>query len=492
MPPRMCPANKRSLALGDIAPRQTEGRLSFVTDESPREESGGSPDGTSTGPIPAVSPAPAVTPVSQAPAQPPAQPTTPAGYPNFVAYGSTPPPPPPGPGAAYGSAPAGGPYGHAGQHARPHTKTAGRSGLGLLGVIVIATVVSLVVGTFAGLAGYVIGRAVDTTATPATVSAPAPQPSSIASDPIPPDELPASIAEMVSSVLPGVVSIAIENNGDQGSGSGFVIRPDGYILTNNHVAAPAADGGSLTVFFENGDSAEAEIVGRNSAYDLAVLKVEATDLPIVRLGDSDQANVGDVAIAIGAPLGLEGTVTAGIISSLDRPVTAGGQGEMAYINALQTDAAINPGNSGGPLLNSAGQVIGVNSAIATLAPSFNGDAGSIGLGFAIPVNSAKRIAEEIIATGDSKTPIIGVTLDTTYTDGGSRISEVNPGGPAEAAGLRNGDVITALAGRETTDSTELVVAIRNFAPGDTVSITFLRGGESRTVDLVLGGSEDIG
>ena len=422
-------------------------------------------------------------------------PPEPARYPNFVAYGAS-PPPPPGSNPPYSAAspdprsnpyPNASPYPYSGQHAQARSK----SGVGLLGVIVVATVVSLVVGTFAGLAGYVIGRAVDSS-TPTTAAAPAPQPSTIASDPLPPDAIPESVAEMVAAVLPGVVSIAIENNGDQGSGSGFVIRPDGYILTNNHVAAPAADGGTLTVFFEDGESVEAEIVGRNSAYDLAVLKVDAQDLPVVRLGDSDQVTVGDVAIAIGAPLGLEGTVTAGIISSLDRAVTAGGQGEMAYINALQTDAAINPGNSGGPLLNSSGQVIGVNSAIATLAPSFTGEAGSIGLGFAIPVNSARRIAEEIIATGDSKTPIIGVTLDTTYTDGGSRISEVNPGGPAEAAGLRNGDIITALADRETNDSTELVVAIRDFAPGDTVSVTFLRGGQSRTVDLVLGGSEDIG
>tara|TARA_A100001388_G_scaffold172612_1_gene128995 strand:- start:1596 stop:2696 length:1101 start_codon:yes stop_codon:yes gene_type:complete len=366
--------------------------------------------------------------------------------------------------------------------------------MGLWGVIAVAAIVSLIVGSFAGLAGYVVGQAVDSanSTSSATLAAPAPQPSTIPSDPIPADQMPESVSEMVSAVLPGVVSIAIENRDERGSGSGFVIRPDGYILTNNHVAAPAADGGSLRVFFENGDSASAEIVGRNSAYDLAVLKIDADNLPIVRLGDSDAVTVGDLAVAIGAPLGLQGTVTAGIISSLDRPVTAGGQGEMAYINALQTDAAINPGNSGGPLLNSAGQVIGVNSAIATLAPTFTGEAGSIGLGFAIPVNSARRIAEEIIATGDSKTPIIGVTLDTSYTDGGSRISEVNPGGPAEAAGLRSGDIITSLAGRETTDSTELVVAIRDFAPGDTVSITYLRSGESQTIDLLLGGSEDIG
>ncbi len=373
------------------------------------------------------------------------------------------------------------------QHAQPGR----RRGPGVLGVVVIATVVSLIVGTFAGVAGYVIGRAVDSSPT-SPVAAPLPANDRPVADSLPPDEIPGSIAEMVNAVLPTVVSIAISNGGDQGSGSGFVIRPDGYILTNNHVAAPAADGGSLTVFFENGESADAEIVGRNSSYDLAVLKVDAANLPAARLGDSAQVTVGDVAVAIGAPLGLEGTVTSGIISSLDRAVTAGGSGEMAYINAIQTDAAINPGNSGGPLLNSVGQVIGVNSAIATLAPSFSGEAGSIGLGFAIPINSARRIAEEIIETGDSTTPVIGVTLDTTFTDGGSRISEVTPGGPADTAGLRSGDIITTLQGRDTSDSTELVVAIRSFAPGETVQLTFIRGGETRTVNLVLGASEEIG
>ena len=406
-------------------------------------------------------------PVPGPPGPPPAPPTPPrppSSYPDFVAYGAPRPMAPP---------------------------ASSRRGLGVLGVIVIATVVSLIVGTFAGVAGYVIGRAVDSTPSASPVALGAANEVPVA-DPLPPDEIPASIAEMVDAVLPAVVSIAIDNGGEQGSGSGFVIRPDGYILTNNHVAAPAADGGTLTVFFENGESAEADIVGRNSSYDLAVLKVDAQNLPVARLGDSGQVTVGDVAVAIGAPLGLEGTVTAGIISSLDRPVTAGGSGELAYINAIQTDAAINPGNSGGPLLNSVGQVIGINSAIATLAPSFSGEAGSIGLGFAIPINVARRISEEIIATGDSSTPIIGVTLDTTFTDGGSRISEVTPGGPADAAGLRTGDVITSLQGRETSDSTELVVAIRSFAPGETVELTFIRGGQTRTVNLILGASEEIG
>lgn len=403
----------------------------------------------------------------------PQPPRPPVGYPNFATpvppQPSMPPPPPAPPRPAH------------------HERKRGPS---LLTVVVVATVVSLFVGTVAGLAGYLVGRAVDSTQ-PA-VAAIEPQQPLVTADPIPADEIPASISEMVDSVLPTVVSIAIDDGAGQGSGSGFVIRPDGYIMTNNHVAAPAVDGGSLTVFFEDGSSADATIVGRNSAYDLAVLKVDVADLPVARLGDSDQVDVGDIAVAIGAPLGLEGTVTSGIISSKDRPVTAGGEGELAYINAIQTDAAINPGNSGGPLLNSSGQVIGINSAIATLAPSFTGEAGSIGLGFAIPVNSARRIAEEIIDTGDSATPIIGVTLDTTYTDGGSRISEVTPGGPADAAGLRPGDVITALQGRETSDATELVVAIRSYAPGESVSVTFQRAGEPRTVNLILGASEEIG
>jgi putative serine protease PepD len=425
-------------------------------------------DAPSVGPagLPAGGPPPAPTPPTPAPPTP--APPPPVRYPDFVAYGAPRP---------------SGPPHHAGAPAR--------RGLGVLGVITIATIVSVIVGTFAGLAGYVIGRAVDSTA-PASVAAPIAISDQADVDVIPPDQIPESIAEMVDAVLPTVVSIAIENGGDQGSGSGFVIRPDGYILTNNHVAAPAADGGTLTVFFDNGDSAEAQIIGRNSSYDLAVIKVAADDLPVAKLGDSGLVTVGDVAVAIGAPLGLEGTVTSGIISSLDRPVTAGGRGELAYINAIQTDAAINPGNSGGPLLNSAGQVIGINSAIATLVPSFSGEVGSIGLGFAIPINTARRIADELIETGGSSTPIIGVTLDTTYTDGGSRISEITPGGPADAAGLRSGDIITGLQGRDTTDATELVVAIRSFAPGETVQITFTRDGQPRTVNLTLGASEEIG
>lgn len=367
--------------------------------------------------------------------------------------------------------------------------TSGKSGtsprgLGILGTVTVATVTSLIVGGVAGLGGYLIGTGIDQGSTNQSIELPVAQITDTAIE--------AEISAIAEAVLPSVVSILIEAGDQSGSGSGFVVQSNGYILTNNHVAAPAANGGELTVIFDNGDKAKATIVGRNTSYDLAVLKVDKTGLPAAVLGDSSQVKVGELAIAIGAPLGLNGTVTAGIVSSLDRPVTAGGRSELAFINAIQTDAAINPGNSGGPLLDGAGRVIGINSAIATLAGSPNAEVGSIGLGFAIPINTAKRIAEEIIATGDSNTPIIGVVLNTAYTGEGAEVGELTADGPAQAAGIKEGDVITALNGRQVADSTELVVSIRSYDPGDTVDVTFTRNGQTRTVSLTLGSSTNIG
>jgi len=367
----------------------------------------------------------------------------------------------------------------------PTSKSRGR-GLSTLGTVMVAAATAMVVGGVAGLGGYLLGSSVDQSEASGSNTVVLPQVESASTQGT------TSIADIAEAVLPSVVSILIEAGGDSGSGSGFIIQSNGYILTNNHVAAPAANGGELTVVFENGEKAKATIVGSNTSYDLAVLKVDREGLPTAVLGNSDQVKVGEQVIAIGAPLGLNGTVTAGIISSLDRPVTAGGRGDLAFINAVQTDAAINPGNSGGPLLDSAGRVIGVNSAIATLAGSGNVESGSIGLGFAIPVNSAKRIAEEIISTGDSNTPIIGVVLNTTYAGDGAEVGEITAGGPAADAGLRVGDIITALNGRQVADSTELVVAIRSYAPGEKVEISLLRNGQSQTVALVLGASTNIG
>jgi putative serine protease PepD len=354
-----------------------------------------------------------------------------------------------------------------------------------VGTVLIAALVAAVVGAFAGLAGYAVGRAVDASSESQTVPA-ATVTSSELSPAGPASPLvDGSIAGIAAATLPGVVSILAEGDNDSGSGSGFVIRPNGYILTNNHVVDLAADGGELTVVFNDGERAKGTIVGTNASYDLAVVKVDRRGLPTVPLGDSALVRVGDVAIAIGAPLGLDGTVTSGIVSALDRPVIAGeSQADASYINAIQTDAAINPGNSGGPLLNADGAVIGVNSAIATLA--IGGEAGNIGLGFSIPSNSAKRIADELIATGRSRTPLLGVQLDNEFADNGARVSSVTSGSAADDSGLESGDVIVRIDDRSINDATELVVAIRSYAPGDTVDIRYERGGQERTTTLVLG------
>ena len=358
-----------------------------------------------------------------------------------------------------------------------------RRGPGIVGTVLIAAVVAAVVGAFAGLAGYAVGRAVDSNAQASVTDTVGTTPLAPAVPAAPMVE--GSIGAIAASTLPSVVSILAEGSDESGSGSGFVIRPNGYILTNNHVVDLAGTGGKLTVVFSDGERAEGTVVGTNPSYDLAVVKVDRRGLPTVPLGDSSQVRVGDVAIAIGAPLGLDGTVTSGIVSALDRPVIAGdSQEDASYINAIQTDAAINPGNSGGPLLNSAGSVIGVNSAIATLA--IGGEAGSIGLGFSIPSNSAKRIADELIATGSSRTPLLGVSLDNAFTDNGARVSDVTNGSAADDADLQSGDVIVRIDERSINDATELVVAIRSYAPGDEIEVGYERDGQDRTTTLVLG------
>ncbi len=300
-----------------------------------------------------------------------------------------------------------------------------------------------------------------------------------------------TVAAIAESVSPAVVSLEVSGAQGSGSGSGFVIRENGYIVTNNHVVEGAADGGEITVHFADGRKFDATIVGRDANYDIAVVKVDASGLPTAALGNSDGVVVGDLAIAIGSPLGLDGTVTAGIVSALNRPVTAGGGGATSFINAIQTDAAINPGNSGGALVNAAGEVIGVNSAIATLGDG-SGQSGSIGLGFAIPINQVKRIGEELINTGASTKPIIGVSLDQSYQGEGARVQEVTAGGPAEAAGLENGDVIVEFDGEPVTDATSLIVDIRSMKPGDEVAISVQRGGSTQDLTITLGSDSSSG
>ena len=298
-----------------------------------------------------------------------------------------------------------------------------------------------------------------------------------------------TVSQIVQNVKPSVVSIKAEGNSGSGTGSGFIYREDGYIVTNNHVAAPAINGGKLTVYLEDKTSFEAKLVGRNASYDLAVLKIDATGLKPVNIGDSSAINVGDLTVAFGSPLGLTGTVTSGIVSAINRPVTAGGADDQSFISAIQTDAAINPGNSGGPLVNGQGQVIGVNSAIATLG---NGtQSGSIGLGFAIPINQAQRVISEIIESGKSTTPIAGISIDSTYNGVGAKIAEVVADGPAASTDLKVGDIVTKINGEVVEDSTELIVAIRRNNPGDKIVLIVKNSaGNEREVSVVLGSREE--
>jgi len=298
---------------------------------------------------------------------------------------------------------------------------------------------------------------------------------------------PDSVAGIAARVLPSVVSIETMSKDGGGSGSGFVIDTNGYLLTNNHVVADAL---TIKVILNDGREYAAKILGRDESYDLAVLKIKTTGLKALQFGDSSKVQVGDSVIAFGSPLGLSGTVTQGIISAKDRPVTAGDENSStSFISALQTDAAINPGNSGGPLVDATGAVIGVNSAIASLGSAFGSQSGSIGLGFAIPINQARKTANQLIKDGKATYPIIGVSVDMNYNGGGALISKsasaILAGGPAAKAGLRAGDLITEIDGLKINSPEELIVEIRTHNVGDEVTITYLRGKESRTAKLIL-------
>ncbi|SDQ71563.1 S1C family serine protease [Quadrisphaera sp. DSM 44207] len=306
-----------------------------------------------------------------------------------------------------------------------------------------------------------------------------------------------AVSEVAAAVLPSVVALQVSTPTAAGSGSGFVVG-DGLLLTNNHVVAAAADGGGeVTAVFGDGTEVAAELVGRTTPYDLAVLRVEREGLVPLEFADSAALAVGAPVVAIGAPLGLEGTVTTGIVSALNRPVAAGQGQDSAFINAIQTDAAINPGNSGGPLVDMQGRVVGVTSAIAQAPGALGGSGGNIGLGFAIPSAQAVRTSQEIIDTGRATYPVIGVALDERYTGQGVQVATgssptgppVTPGGPAEQAGIQPGDLITAFEGRPVTANDELIVAIRAQRPGDTVTLTVVRDGQARDVDLVLDQAE---
>lgn len=314
-----------------------------------------------------------------------------------------------------------------------------------------------------------------------------------------------SVAGIASSALPSVVTLHVSGGGEQGTGTGFVLDRTGHILTNNHVVDPAGENGDISITFSGGETAKAKLVGKDSGYDLAVVKVTGVSgLKPLPLGNSDNVQVGDPVVAIGAPFDLQNTVTSGIISAKERPITAGGEkgdgSDISYVDALQTDAPINPGNSGGPLVNSKAQVIGINSAIRGADGGGTPDgaqAGSIGLGFAIPINQGKRVAEELINTGKASHPVIGVTLDMEYTGDGAKVGaksadggpSVEEGGPAAKAGIRTGDIITEVDGQRVHSGEELIVKIRSHRPGDELELTLTRGGKEQTMTLVLGSAE---
>ncbi|RHW28049.1 PDZ domain-containing protein [Nocardioides immobilis] len=311
----------------------------------------------------------------------------------------------------------------------------------------------------------------------------------------PPLEKPGSVARVAQEVLPSTVQIIAEFEGVEAgaTGSGFVLDDQGHIVTNNHVVADAAENdGPIEIVDQDGNRQHATVVGRSPVYDLAVLHVAGgEDLAPASLGRSGPLRVGEPVVAIGAPLGLSSTVTSGIVSALNRPVTTGSTADdSSFINAIQTDAAINPGNSGGPLVNLQGQVVGVNSAIATNGGgSFDEEAGNIGVGFAIPVEQVVTTADQILETGEAQYPVIGARVQTggPAQFDGATVDEVLENSPAEEAGLKDGDLITHVNGTRVTDGIGLIVAIRTHQPGETIEFTVERGEDQQTISVVLDG-----
>ncbi|WP_132877471.1 trypsin-like peptidase domain-containing protein [Tamaricihabitans halophyticus] len=373
------------------------------------------------------------------------------------------PPPPPGYQMSTGM-PGGRPGGS--------TQLSGRTKL-VAGVAALA----LVVG---GAAGALGGQLFGDSGGPSVSSLDTPPPARQASDA--PE---GSIESVAQKVTPSVAQLQVQGAQGASEGSAFVISTDGYLLTNNHVVEGAKQGGAIQAVFHDGTRASAEVVGTDPNADLAVVKVEGVDnLTPADLGRSDDLNVGQQVVAIGSPYELSGTVTSGIVSSLQRPVRAGGQDgtQATVLDAVQTDAAINPGNSGGPLVNMKGQVIGINSVIYSPGSASQSSAGSVGIGFAIPIDQARRTAEEIIDKGYATQTVLGVSV-TDGPNGGALIGDVT-GEPASGTDLKSGDVVTKVDNRSIDSADALVAAVRSNAPGDKVTLTV---GDSNTIDVTLGG-----
>jgi putative serine protease PepD len=372
------------------------------------------------------------------------------------------------------------PYGQPGTSVYPapapeRKRTGGKL---LAGVALIA----LLVG---GIAGGTVGYFTGGTSGPAGNALDAPKPAQQTGN------APAGSVEAVAQKLsPSVVELQVSGQQGAGEGSGFVISTDGYILTNNHVVEVAANGGQIQAVFQDGKKAAAKVVGRDPTTDIAVVKVTGVaNLTPVELGRSDDLRVGQSVVAIGSPFELAGTVTSGIVSSLHRPVRAGGSSgdQTTVMDAVQTDAAINPGNSGGPLANMSGQVIGINSAIYSPQSASGGQGGSeggnVGIGFAIPIDQARRTADTIIKTGQAVQTYIGAEVKNA-PQGGAELGTIKPGSPAEKAGLKAGDVVTKIDDRPIDSADTLVAAVRTRAPDEKATFTLADG---RTAEVTLGG-----
>ncbi|WP_018018035.1 trypsin-like peptidase domain-containing protein [Corynebacterium capitovis] len=302
-----------------------------------------------------------------------------------------------------------------------------------------------------------------------------------------------SVEAVASAVLPAVVSLEVETRSGVAEGSGSIISSDGYVLTNHHVIADAANGGAqIVATLNDGTRRTAQYVASDVNTDVGVVKIQnSTNLPVINFGDSSGLKVGQDVVAVGSPLGLSATVTSGIVSALNRPVRAyQGGTESSLMDGIQTDAAINPGNSGGPLVDMNGNLIGMNSVIASLSSGSTGSSsssGSIGLGFAIPSNFAKRVAQQLIETGTATQPMLGVQVNSRSTTDGALIASVESGSPAEAAGLKAGDVVTRLNDRVIDSADALVAATRSRDFGETVTLQVRRQGSDNTesVDVTL-------
>ncbi len=395
------------------------------------------------------------------------------------------------PGSPYaGQQPAGQPFGPPfGPPSGPPTRHVAPRGRVPVWLWPVVCVLALTLGLAGGALGALVYERVSDDG-PGTVSGGLAGVDTVSEAPLPEDN--GSIESVAARLLPSTVQISAEYQGQRGgaTGSGFVLDRQGHVITNNHVVADADEAdGPIEIVDQDGNRYSATVVGRSSVYDLAVLyAADARGLTPAALGASQDLRVGEEVVAIGSPLGLSSTVTAGIVSALHRPVTTGDTGnDSSYINAVQTDAAINPGNSGGPLVNLRGQVVGVNSAIATTGGTVGGESGNIGVGFAIPIEQVKVTADQILRTGKARYPVIGAQVQTGQNDGkGAEIDEVMPDTPAAKGGLRKGDVIVEVEGERVTDGIALIVAIRAHQPGETVQFTILRDGDEKTVSLTLG------